>query len=153
MLLQYQILVLNDAKASHDEVRAFRSEPCRLFQSAPHAVFYSVFCFFFFVFFYSVFTVTLMCAGLPYMGISAIAHSAVLAPSPSLLRHRCNLLSASGITVSTLFEMAPIKCFFQVNEGQLTLLNFPKEASTRQKLRAFLFLVDLFRVDLLTSST
>ncbi len=31
-----------------------------------------------------------------------------------------------------------------MNEGQLTLLNFPKEASIREKLVAFLFLVDLF---------
>ncbi len=70
------------------------------------------------------------------------AHSAVHAPSPTLLRHRCTLLSASQITVSILFEMAPIKCLFQLNEGHLTWLHFPKEASSRQQLRAFLFLVD-----------
>ncbi len=74
-------------------------------------------------------------------------------PSPAQLKHRYALLSASGITVSTLFYMAPIKRFVRVNEGQLTLLNFAKEASTRQKLIVFLFLVDLFDVDSFTSST
>ncbi len=43
MLLQCRILVLNDAKASHNEVHVFGSELCRLFQSALHAVFYNVF--------------------------------------------------------------------------------------------------------------
>ncbi len=54
-----------------------------------------------------------------------------------------------------LVQVAPIKCccFFWVNEGQLTFLNFPKEASTRQTLTVFLFLVDLFHVDLFTSQT
>ncbi len=53
--------------------------------------------------------------------------------SAALLRYRWSLLSASGITVSTLFKMVPIKCcFFRVNEGKLTLLNFPKEASTTE---------------------
>ncbi len=94
-----------------------------------------------------------MRAGLSYMGIPARAHSAVPVPSPTLLRHCCTLLSASWITVSTLFNMAPIKCFFQVNEGQLTLLNFPKEAMKRQKFRVFLFLEDLFHLDLFTIST
>ncbi len=47
---------------------------------------------------------TLMRAGLPYMGMSLHTHRAV--PAPSLA-----LLSASEITVSTLFEMAPVKCF------------------------------------------
>ncbi len=47
-------------------------------------------------------------------------HSAVPAPSPALLRHCCALLSASRITVSTLFEMAPNKVFFWMIEGQLT---------------------------------
>ncbi len=87
------------------------------------------------------------------MGMSTCAHSAVSVPSPALVKHRCALLSASGITVSTLFKMAPLGCFFQVNEGKLTLLNFPKEGSTRQKLIVFLFLVDLFCVDLFPSST
>ncbi len=68
-----------------------------------------------------------------------------------MMPNRCTLLSTSQITVSTLFEMAPIVSLFQVYERQLTLLNFPKEASTREKLM-FLFLVDLHRVDLFTSS-
>ncbi len=55
MLLQCQILVLNDAKVSHNELHAFGSEPCRLLQLALHAEFYSEF------------TVTLMRAGLPYI--------------------------------------------------------------------------------------
>ncbi len=87
MLLQCQILVLNNAKASHNEVHAFGSE------------LYSL-CFT--VFFYSVFPVTLMRAGLPYTGMPARAHSTVPVPSPTLLRHHCALLSASGITVSTI---------------------------------------------------
>ncbi len=65
-----------------------------------------------------------------------------------------NTLSSHNTTVYTtglFFEHG--HGFFQVNEGQLTLLNFLKEASTRQKLIAFLFLVDLFRLDLFTSST
>ncbi len=78
--------MLNDAKASHDEVHAFGSEPCRLFQSALHAVFYSVF-------FTSVFPVTLLRAGRPYMGIPARAYSAVPVPSLALLSHHCALLS------------------------------------------------------------
>ncbi len=53
MLVQCRTLVLNDAKVSHDEVHAFGGEPCRLFQSALHAVSYCVFL--------SVLTVTLMC--------------------------------------------------------------------------------------------
>ncbi len=61
--------------------------------------------------------------------------------------------------VSTLFKMAAIEgflfvcLFFGVNEGQLTLLSFPKEANTRQRLIAFLFPADLFHVNLITSST
>ncbi len=86
----------------------------------------------------------LMCAGLPYMGMPARAHSAVPVSVLALLRCCCALLSASWINVRTLFEIVSIKCFLRMNEGQLTLLNFPKEASTRQKLIAFLFLVDLF---------
>ncbi len=39
------------------------------------------------------------------MGMPARAHSAVPDPSPALLRHRWTLLSASGITVSTLFKL------------------------------------------------
>ncbi len=52
------------------------------------------------------------------MGMPARAHSSVPAPSPALLRHCLVLLSASGITVSILFEMAAIKCcfLFQVKE-------------------------------------
>ncbi len=46
------------------------------------------------VFFNSVFTVTLMCAGVPYMGMLGHAHSAVPAPSPTLLRHCWSLHSA-----------------------------------------------------------
>ncbi len=86
----------------------------------------------------SVFPVTLMHARLPHMGMPAHAHGAVPVPSPTMLRHRCTLLSASWITVCTSFEMAPIKCFFFV------CLFFAKEGSTRQNLRAFLFLVKLF---------
>ncbi len=66
--------MLNDAKVSHTEVRAFGGEPCRLFQSALHTVF---------TVFYSVFPVTLMRAGLPYMGTSVHAHRPCLPPSCS----------------------------------------------------------------------
>ncbi len=82
------------------------------------------------------------------MGMPAHAHSALLALSSTLLRHRCALLSASWITVSTLFKLAPIKCFCWWNEGQLTLLNFPKEVSTSEFVS-----LDLFCKDLFTSST
>ncbi len=64
--------------------------------------------------------VKFMHAGLAYMGMPACAHSTVPAPSPTLLRHHCTLLSASWITVSALFKMAPIKCFFQVNFVKLS---------------------------------
>ncbi len=73
--------MLNDAKASHNKVHAFGSEPCRLF----HVVFYRAF-------FNNVFKVKLLLVGLPYMGKPVCAHSAVPAPSPALLRHRCSLL-------------------------------------------------------------
>ncbi len=72
-------------------LRYMHLEPCRLVQLALHAVCYSVF-------------PVIMRAGLPNMGMSARAHSAMPAPSPALLRHRCALLSASWITVSTLFD-------------------------------------------------
>ncbi len=107
MLLQYQILELIDAKASHNEVYAFGSEPCSLFQLALHAVLQC--------FFNSVFPVTLMHPGpgLSYMGMPARAHSAGPASSPALLRQTpLNLLSASGGTASNLFEMALIFFFF-----------------------------------------
>ncbi len=55
----------------------------------------------------SVFPVTLTHTGPPYMGMQARVNSALQAPSPALLRHRCALLSASGITVSTFFERVP----------------------------------------------
>ncbi len=54
----------NSAIASHNDVHAFESEPCRLFKLNLYAVFYS--------FFYSVFPVTLMRAGLSYMGMPAL---------------------------------------------------------------------------------
>ncbi len=50
-------------------------------------------------------------------------------------------------------NMVPIKYFYRVNVAKLTLLSFPKDVSKRQKLIAFLFLVDLFHMDFLTSST
>ncbi len=63
------------------------------------------------------------------------------------------VLCLMDYSVITVFNMVPIKCFSDVNKGKLTLFCFPKEASTRQKLTVFLFLVDLFNVDLFTSST
>ncbi len=101
--------MLNDAKVSHNDVSAFESEPCRLFQLSLHTVFNSVWVFL------SVFPVMLMCAELPYIGIPARAHSARPVSSTALLRQRCARLSASGITVGTLFEMASVVllfCFF-----------------------------------------
>ncbi len=100
--------MLIDAKASHNEVHAFGSESRGLFQSALHAVFLSVFlfvgfCFLFLFFFNNVFPMTLMCVGLPNMGMLAYAHSAVPDPSPSA---QTPLHSASWITVSSLFKMA-----------------------------------------------
>ncbi len=91
MLLQCLILVLNDANAPHNEVRAFGNEPFRLFQFALHAVLYSVF-------FNSVFLVSLMCAGLSHKGLSARALRPVPDPSSTLLRHCCTLLSALCFT-------------------------------------------------------
>ncbi len=74
----------------------------------------------------------LMCAGLPCIGRPAHAHSAVPAPSATLLRYCCALRSALCFRdYTTLFKMAPIKCSFCVNEGQLSLLNFPKEHRTK----------------------
>ncbi len=70
----------------------------------------------------------------PYTDMSGLC-----LPPPPL----CSDIAASGITVSILFKMAPIKCFcffFQVNEGHLILLSSPKEVSQRQKLIAFLFM-------------
>ncbi len=132
--------MLNYVKVSNNELHAFGSELCRLFQLGLQAL--------------TVFTEMLLRAGLPCMGMPALRTQCCACPSPTLLKHRCALLSASWITVSTSFKMAPIKCFyFGVNERQLTTLNFPKEVRTRQKLVAFLFLVDLFHVELFTSST
>ncbi len=55
------------------------------------------------------------------MGMPARAHSAVPAPSPALL-----MFSASWFTVSTLFEIAPIKCFFPFFVGDCRTVNFVK---------------------------
>ncbi len=72
-----------------------------------------------------------MTAGFPYVGMPALCTQRCVCPLSCSAQTCCTLLSASGITVSTLFEMAPKKCFFlRVNEGQLTLLNFPKEHQT-----------------------
>ncbi len=119
-----------NAKVSYTEVHEFGSEPCRLLWLALHA------------------------AGLSYMGMLACAHRAVPAPSPTPFRHSLHTaLCFRDYIVRTLFEMPPIKCLLEVNEGKLTLLNLPKEASTRQKLMPFLFLVDLSGVDFFMSST
>ncbi len=69
----------------------------------------------------------------------------------SLHRHKCMF----DLPICQLHAHSAVSAHspFQVNGGWLTLLNFPKEASTRQKLIAFLFLVDFFCVDLFTSST
>ncbi len=144
MLLQCWMLVLNEAKVSQNEVHAFGSEPCRLFQLAMYFVFYSVF---------KCFSSDVNVFWTSSYGHASWCTQCYACPSPTLLRHCCALLSASRITVSTLFKMAPIKCFFWVNEGHLTLLNFRIEANTRQKLIAFMFLVDLFHMDLFTFST
>ncbi len=40
LLLQCWTFMLNDAKASHNEVHAFGSEPCRLIQLDLHTVFF-----------------------------------------------------------------------------------------------------------------
>ncbi len=67
MLLQCWVVMLSNAKTSHNEVRTSGSEPCKLFQLALHTVFQEVFL--------TVFTVTLMRAGLPYKGIPRHASS------------------------------------------------------------------------------
>ncbi len=75
-------------------------------------------------------------------GHNSCAHSVLLAcPSAQISLHSalyfrdyCQHLFPGGSN--------NVFFFFQVNEGQLTSLNFPKKASTRQKLRAFLFLTD-----------
>ncbi len=107
------------------------------------------------VFFHSVFPVRLMRAWLPYMGMWARAHSLWL--HPHLLRHSSALCFTDYcqhlIRDDSNKVLLLLLIFFQVNERQLTLLNFPKVASIRQKLIVLLFLVDLFRVDLFTSST
>ncbi len=91
MLLQCQILMLNDNKASHNEVYAPGTEPCRLFQLALHAVY----CFFLI----SDLTLTLMPAGLPYIGMKApctqhcacpLSCSALCWSTMSVLCSRCH---------------------------------------------------------------
>ncbi len=83
----------------------------------------------------------------------------VAAPSPALLRQSSALCFTDYCQhlvrddSNKVFLLLLLLIFFQVNERQLTLLNFPKVASIRQKLIVLLFLVDLFRVDLFTSST
>ncbi len=54
---------------SHDVVHAFGFEPCRLFQLALHAVFYSIFL--------SVFTAMYMHIGLLYVSMPAHAQGTV----------------------------------------------------------------------------
>ncbi len=67
MLLQCCIVVLNDAKVSHNEVRAFGSELYRLFRLVLQAVFQKVFCF---VFLNSVVALASMCAGLSHFSLT-----------------------------------------------------------------------------------
>ncbi len=110
---------------------------------------FTVFCFVL-ICFYSGFTVTLMHAGLPCVGMLMLASS-------------CTEHFSIPLPCSAQTPLHYALCFRDdcqhfvrngsqnegwVNEGQLNLLNFPKEASNRQKLIVFQFLVDLF-----TSST
>ncbi len=99
------------------------------------------------------FSETLMCAELPYMGMPVLCTKCCVCPLPR---------SAQTLLHSALCYMdycqhfvrdGSNKVFFQVNDGQLNLLNFPKEASTRQKLRSFLLPMDSLCVDLFISST
>ncbi len=75
--------------------------------------------------------------------------TALLCSDPAAL---CSLLQGllSALCLGWLQQRISCLFVFWANEGQLTLFNFPKEASTRQKLRAFLFLVDLFTLSMST---
>ncbi len=80
-----------------------------------------------------------------------LAHTALSRCPPLLCSDTAALCSLLHELLSALcLKWHQYGAFFQVNEGQLTMLNFPKKASTRQKLIVFLFLVDLFLVDLFT---
>ncbi len=107
------------------------------------------------VLFHNVFPVTLTCAGVPCQ----LMHTALCLPPPPLCSDAAALCSLFHRLHFKDFVRDLMKCcvlflfFIAVNEGQLILLNFSKEASTTQKLIMFLFLVDLFCVDLFASST
>ncbi len=132
MLLQCQMLMLNDAKALHNEVHAFGSEPCRLFQLALHDVFYSVFL--------TLFSSDVNACWTFLYGHTSTCTQRCACPLP----HSAQTLLHSALCFMDycqhFVQYGSNKVFFQVNEGQLTLLNFPKEAMKRQKLRVFLFL-------------
>ncbi len=115
MLLQCQIPMLNDAKALHNEVRAYGSEPCRLFQLALQAVFQKVF-------------TSLFAQWLQRM-LDFPTGACLVMPAPCTQRCACPLpnsdqtplrfaLCLMDYIVRTLFKMAPIKSFSKVNEGQ-----------------------------------
>ncbi len=95
-----------------------------------------------------------MCAGLPYMCMPATCTQHYVCPLPRsaqtqlhsalYFRDYCEQLVRDDS------KKVGFLCFcFFVNEGQLPLLNFPKMAKKRQKLRAFLLLVLLKECTLL----
>ncbi len=87
--------MLNDAKASRNEVRKSGSESCRLSLLALHPVFQEIFL-------NSVVTDAMQCVLFPTWACQFRAHSAVPAPCPALLRHCYALLSAPWITAGCL---------------------------------------------------
>ncbi len=85
------------------------------------------------------------------INVSSVHTALCLSPSPLCSDNAtlCSLLHG----LQQLVRDDSNEGFLKVNEEKVTSFSFPKEASTRQKLIVFLFLVDLFRVDLFTSST
>ncbi len=114
-----------------------------LFLQAMYAVFRSFMGFFFKLRSYtdvSAFWISLY-------GSAQLMHTALCLPPPLLYSDIATLCSLLQGLLSALFWNGSNKVFlFSVNEEHLILFSFPKEKSTGQKLKAFLFLADLFCV-------
>ncbi len=145
MLLQFQIIVLNKKsclmKFMHLDVSP--CQPCWLFQMALHTVFQEV-CF------KPLLLKWRSCVLDFLIWACQPVHTALCPLPPSAQTPLRSALCFTDYCQHFVPDDSNKGFFGGVNKRQLTLLSFPTEASTRQKLTAFLFLVDLFRVNLFT---
>ncbi len=128
--------MLNNVRALHNKVCTFGSEPCKPFRLPLHAVFHKVF----------VNSVVALACWTSLYGHASLGTQRCACPLPDstqtllhsalCFKDYCQHFVRDGVN----------KEFFGVNEGKLTIISFPKEARTGQKLKRSCFLANKMKI-------